>query len=177
MTDPGSMYDACYASLVRCLTTVAEHCPEIPTQAPPLHRLRNLVQVLRATTPSQVNLSDSELSLSAALTVLSTSQELVATLAEAGAGGRISGEMQEALADTVPALAAQLGTALRQRKAIRVRGLYVIIDPQVTNGRDPMQIATAAVRGGARMLQLRDKMRDKGEVLPLAINLQIGCQA
>ncbi len=38
-----------------------------------------------------------------------------------------------------------------------------------------MEIAKAAVRGGARMLQLRDKLRDKGESLPLAIGLQKLC--
>ncbi|PKB74055.1 MAG: thiamine-phosphate diphosphorylase [SAR202 cluster bacterium Io17-Chloro-G8] len=56
-----------------------------------------------------------------------------------------------------------------------VRGLYVIIDPQVTGGRDPFVIAKAAIQGGARMLQLRDKLRDKGESLPLAHDLQKLC--
>ena len=56
-----------------------------------------------------------------------------------------------------------------------MRGLYVIIDPQVTGGRAPYEIAVAAVNGGARMLQLRDKLRDKGESLPLAQALQELC--
>ena len=38
-----------------------------------------------------------------------------------------------------------------------------------------MEIAEAAVRGGARLLQLRDKLRDKGESLPLARDLQKLC--
>ncbi|PKB70553.1 MAG: thiamine-phosphate diphosphorylase [SAR202 cluster bacterium Io17-Chloro-G6] len=63
----------------------------------------------------------------------------------------------------------------RHDKADLVRGLYVIIDPQVTGGREPLEIAEAAIRGGARMLQLRDKLRDKGESLPLAISLQQLC--
>ena len=58
-----------------------------------------------------------------------------------------------------------------------MRGLYVIIDPQVTGGRDPAEIAAAAIRGGARILQLRDKLRDKGEILPLAVQMQKLCQA
>ena len=40
-----------------------------------------------------------------------------------------------------------------------------------------MEIARAAVNGGARMLQLRDKLRDKGEILPLAQDLQTLCVA
>ena len=52
------------------------------------------------------------------------------------------------------------GKALRTRQSDRIRGLYVIIDPQVTNGRDPLDIARGAVRGGARIIQLRDKLRD-----------------
>jgi len=71
----------------------------------------------------------------------------------------------------------KLGAALRQEQAHRVRGLYVIIDPEVTGGRHPLDIARGAVRGGARMLQLRDKLRDKGESLPLAIALQELCQS
>ena len=83
-----------------------------------------------------------------------------------------AGRIRHALED----LSAQLGAAIRREKAAQVRGLYVIIDPQVTGGRDPLDIAVAAVNGGARMLQLRDKLRDKGESLPLAMALQELCQ-
>ena len=68
------------------------------------------------------------------------------------------------------------GKSLRSKQSDRIRGLYVIIDPQVTNGRDPMDIARGAVRGGARIIQLRDKLRDKGEIMPLAIELKDLCQ-
>ncbi len=56
-----------------------------------------------------------------------------------------------------------------------MQGLYVIIDPQVTAGRDPAAIAKAALQGGARVLQLRDKLREKGESLPLARSLKDLC--
>ena len=69
-----------------------------------------------------------------------------------------------------------IGKALRSRQSDRIRGLYVIIDPQVTNGRNPLDIARGAVRGGARIIQLRDKLRDKGEIMPLAIELNTLCQ-
>ena len=68
------------------------------------------------------------------------------------------------------------GKSLRSKQSDRIRGLYVIIDPQVTKGRDPLDIARGAVRGGARIIQLRDKLRDKGEIMPLAIELKDLCQ-
>ena len=74
-------------------------------------------------------------------------------------------------------LRADLGAQLRQDQAARIRGLYVIIDPQVTGGRDPLTIAEAALQGGTKMLQLRDKLRDKGQSLPLAQELQRLCEA
>ena len=73
--------------------------------------------------------------------------------------------------------AARISGALRREQAHRIRGLYVIIDPEVTGGRAPLDIARAALNGGARMLQLRDKLRDKGEQLPLAIALRDLCVA
>ena len=49
-----------------------------------------------------------------------------------------------------------------------MRGLYVIVDPEATKGRDVVEVAEAALRGGASVIQLRDKTRDKGEVLEIA---------
>ena len=82
-------------------------------------------------------------------------------------------QLYRALDDAV----SRIGVAMRQAQADRIRGLYVIIDPEVTGGRDPLDIARAAVNGGARMLQLRDKLRDKGEQLPLGIALRDLCAA
>ena len=73
--------------------------------------------------------------------------------------------------------AARVGVAMRRDQANRIRGLYVIIDPEVTGGRDPLEIARAAINGGARILQLRDKLRDKGEQMPLGVALRDLCAA
>jgi thiamine-phosphate pyrophosphorylase len=43
-----------------------------------------------------------------------------------------------------------------------LRGLYVIIDPQVAAGHDVVYIAREAIAGGARLIQWRDKAREKG---------------
>ena len=173
--DSSTTYDACHASLIGCLLMVAEQCPEPPANSLPLHRLRNLVQVLQATTPAPATTTSSNLTLAQCLNLLSTSQETLSTLRATDASGRISGELDDALSRTIAGLIEELGAAFRRQRAHRVRGLYVIIDPQVTNGRDPLEVATAAVSGGARMLQLRDKLRDKGTTLPLATHIQQLC--
>ena len=80
-------------------------------------------------------------------------------------------QLDRALDDTVW----RISVSIRQAQAERIHGLYVIIDPEVTGGRDPLDIARAAINGGARMLQLRDKLRDKGEQLPLGIALRDLC--
>jgi thiamine-phosphate diphosphorylase len=47
----------------------------------------------------------------------------------------------------------------------RISGLYVIIDPDACGGRPCTDVARAAAEGGARVLQWRDKRRDKGDQL------------
>jgi thiamine-phosphate pyrophosphorylase len=66
----------------------------------------------------------------------------------------------------------------------QLRGLYVIIDPSallrtgpaVAPARDEIEIARAALDGGARLIQLRDKTRQIGLQLPVAEALQTLCQ-
>ena len=57
----------------------------------------------------------------------------------------------------------------------QLRGLYVIIDPEVAQRRDEIEIARQALEGGARLLQLRDKTREKGLQLPIAEALRALC--
>ncbi len=106
--------------------------------------------------------------------VLSASQ-LLSHLDESSNANPLGWETVAAITRILDDLTVQLGSTVRKEKADLVRGLYVIIDPRVTGGREPMAIAQASVRGGARMLQLRDKLRDKGESLALAFDLQKLC--
>ncbi len=46
-----------------------------------------------------------------------------------------------------------------------VAGLYVIVDPAFCKGRDAVLVAEQALRGGASVIQWRDKQRDKGDQL------------
>ena len=62
------------------------------------------------------------------------------------------------------------------RSEAEIRGLYVIVDPQQTRGRDPVDVARLALAGGARIIQWRDKTRDKGEQLPQAQAIRDLCR-
>ena len=109
------------------------------------------------------------------LELVNAAAELLANLDESSSANPLGWETVSGVRRILIDLTAQLGATVRREKADMVRGLYVIIDPQVTGGRYPFAIAQAAIQGGARMLQLRDKLRDKGETLPLAHDLQKLC--
>ena len=110
------------------------------------------------------------------LAVIATAQLLLSQLEANESSSPIPWEIAGRVRHALGELSSEVGATIRREKADQVRGLYVIIDPQVTRGRDPLDIAIAAVNGGARMLQLRDKLRDKGDSLPLAMALQDLCQ-
>ena len=46
-----------------------------------------------------------------------------------------------------------------------VKGLYVILDPSFLDGVSEVEAAAAIIRGGTKVIQWRDKGRDKGEQL------------
>ena len=74
------------------------------------------------------------------------------------------------------AMQQEVGTRWREDRTQRLRGLYFIIDPEVTAGRDTLEVTKAGLAGGVRVVQLRDKLRDKGLILPLAQSLQQACR-
>jgi thiamine-phosphate diphosphorylase len=59
---------------------------------------------------------------------------------------------------------------------MEIHGLYLIVDPEQTRGRDPVEVAAAAVRGGATIVQYRDKLHDKGDQLPVVERLVALCR-
>lgn len=69
----------------------------------------------------------------------------------------------------------KVGADLRAATAAKIRGLYVIVGPDATNGRPVADVAAAALKGGAKVLQLRDKANDKGQVLVTAKKLKALC--
>ncbi len=59
--------------------------------------------------------------------------------------------------------------------ADKLRGLYVILDPEVAGERDLLVVAREAIASGARLFQYRDKIREKGSQYPIARALQSLC--
>jgi len=53
---------------------------------------------------------------------------------------------------------------VRMALSKKIKGLYVILDPEFTDS-NPITLAEACLKGGARIIQWRDKVRDKGEQL------------
>ena len=64
---------------------------------------------------------------------------------------------------------------VRANIADRISGLYIIVDPEATRGRPVLEVAEATLRGGANVIQLRDKLHDTGDVLTTARGLQELC--
>lgn len=112
-----------------------------------------------------------------ALTITESSLLSLELLEGAGEspGGLLKGIQVEGVRALLRNVTRGLGWKLRQSVRDRIWGLYVIIDPQATSGRKPREVAEAAIRGGARLLQLRDKATAKGDVVPLARKLMSLC--
>ena len=85
---------------------------------------------------------------------------------------RFAADLREVLQVTENALALQA----RSTGAQRVAGLYVIVDPEHTNGRSVVDVARAALKGGASSIQYRDKVHTIGEQLPVAHELRDLCE-
>ena len=56
-----------------------------------------------------------------------------------------------------------------------IRGIYVIVDPEATRGRPVTDVAFQSLEGGAKVVQLRDKLNDKGPMLETARELKAIC--
>ncbi len=69
----------------------------------------------------------------------------------------------------------QVAGAVRSGLAARLTGVYVIVDPEATNGRLAADVAAAALRGGVRVIQLRDKHGDKAQMLEAAREIKDLC--
>ena len=70
----------------------------------------------------------------------------------------------------------KIGNDLRSATASMITGLYVIIGPDSTNGRPVVEVVEAVLKGGAKILQLRDKSTDKGDMLTTAAKMKALCE-
>jgi len=70
----------------------------------------------------------------------------------------------------------ELLSKLERRNKIRnITGLYVIIDTQLLANTDILDVAAKVMRGGASVIQLRDKQKEKGELFYIARKLANLC--
>ena len=60
-----------------------------------------------------------------------------------------------------------MGSSAPSRMKGEVQGLYVILDPSFLKDMSEVEAAQAIILGGAKVIQWRDKGRDKGEQLPV----------
>lgn len=63
----------------------------------------------------------------------------------------------------------------RQDKTELLTGLYAVIDSQALGSRSHLEVADQLIRGGTKIIQLRDKFRGRGELLPIARELKKLC--
>jgi len=69
-----------------------------------------------------------------------------------------------------------LSKMLRQDKTKRLAGLYVIVDVGSLKGRSAVDVAAAAIRGGAKVLQLRDKGNSRRRFFDIAVEMRKLCK-
>lgn len=86
-----------------------------------------------------------------------------------------SGKFKQARFDVYTLEQKLLSKLLRRDKVKQISGLYVIVDTQALKGRQYIEVARQAIRGGARVIQLRDKIQNKTELLPIAQKLMALC--
>ncbi|BDI31871.1 hypothetical protein CCAX7_39220 [Capsulimonas corticalis] len=63
-------------------------------------------------------------------------------------------------------------SAKHAERLAKIRGVYVLTDPDLRPDRSPQEIVAAALAGGARVVQLRDKHRPTPELIALARELR-----
>jgi thiamine-phosphate pyrophosphorylase len=63
----------------------------------------------------------------------------------------------------------------RQDKTRNLTGLYAIIDSQALGGGKHLEVAGQLIQGGAKAIQLRDKLSSKDKLLPIAQQLKELC--
>ena len=155
------------------LSNAAERLiPDSPTAAKTLY---NLSGRLPGPLPPHAD-EESAGSVAQSLALIHSARASLSYLTDAGQFSDLGLRIAQSILDTLETLQSDLGRLLREDVRRSIRGLYVIIDPQVTAGRPPEYIAEEALEGGAAILQLRDKTRDKGLSIDLARRLNQLCR-
>ena len=159
--------------LRRELATLAEIARRQLRQEPLASRLDHLSQALSGAgsdsgpSPAAQAQTDAAHLLDAAGGIARSLQFMASTRQEPAHAGWTA-KANEALAELL--------AFLRKERAARLKGLYVIADPEAARGQDLASLVESALKGGAKAIQLRDKRADKGAQLLLARPLVQMCR-
>ena len=66
-------------------------------------------------------------------------------------------------------------SSMRVARSRGISGIYVIVDPDATKGRDVFTVAEKAIKGGVSVIQYRDKSRDKSFVMAECLKIAELC--
>ena len=155
------------------ISNAAEHFfPDSPATAQTLY---NLAGRLPGPLDPQAS-EESPQSVAQSLALIHSARASLSYLTDAGQFSDLGLRIAQGIIASLDSLQLDLGRLLREDARRSIRGLYVIIDPLVTAGRPPEYIAEEALEGGATILQLRDKTRDKGLSINLARRLNELCR-
>ena len=164
------------SSLLRsciALSNAAER--DLPDSSTSARTLYNLSGRLPGPLDPQAE-EESPQSVPQSLALIHSAKASIRFLTEAGQFSDLGLRIAQGILATLDALKADFGRLLRRDAQRSIRGLYVIIDPLVTGNRPAEYIAKEALEGGATILQLRDKTRDKGLSMGLAQRLNELCR-
>lgn len=143
----------------RLLETHLARAPELMEELRRLIRSLNLPHVHRFHQPDQVELG-------AALKIASSLRAAADTL---------DAPSSEAARTIFARVEREIAARIRAEAASKIRGIYVIVDPEATRGRPVSEVARQSLEGGATVVQLRDKLNDKGDILKSAHELKALC--
>ncbi|MFH1169915.1 MAG: thiamine phosphate synthase [Chloroflexota bacterium] len=100
---------------------------------------------------------------------------VVEELAKAPGTGLDPGKFKRARFSLYAVERTLLSRLLCRDRAKGVAGLYVVVDTTALKGRRHADVTEQAIRGGAKVIQLRDKFLGKRELLPIAQELKEVC--
>jgi thiamine-phosphate pyrophosphorylase len=111
----------------------------------------------------------------AAQALLTATMDLLSKTAPAGEDP-LSADWRSRANKVLERVAERLGADVRRDTAAAMAGVYVIVDPEHTEGRPVTQVAEAALKGGASAVQYRDKRSEKGAILATAREIAALCK-
>lgn len=145
-----------------------------------IEEMRESIAVLATTdTGGGKTLPHGEIAASVALEIAESTRADIETLATVSSiqDVPIDESLIARARDTLDRSVQEIGFDVRNEIATRLRGIYVIVDPEATRGRPVTEVAAESLDGGASVVQLRDKISDKGPMLEMARELKSLCDA